>query len=253
MTIDHEVSSMTKDDKEEFPMNIEGLLADPPVIHGEGTSSTHHLETDIVRYMSEILQEGMKTLETGIGVSTAVFAIKGCRHICIAPKEQEVRDFTTYCQQHRISVKDLNFQIHPSERVLPLLHAENLDVVLIDGNHAFPIPFLDYFYTSTMLRTGGFLVIDDVHLWTGKILKDFLLTESEWQFVTGFYDRAVVFQKISEVDPRKWHGQQPYVMQKSQWLIRKSQLIQALHLVKNGEFSYLAGKIKKSVSEKRAR
>lgn len=225
-------------------MTVEELLSAPPVIHGGGTTSVHHLGSDLLRYLSEILSEGMKTLETGIGVSTAIFAIKGCRHICIAPVEQEVRDFQAFCQNNQILLTNVNFQVQPSERVLPQLRTENLDVVLIDGNHAFPIPFLDYFYTSTMLKTKGYLVIDDVHLWTGKVLKDFLLSESEWKLVANFCDRSVVFQKLSEIDPSKWHGQQPFVVRRSKWLIKKSQFKQALQLVRTGEIDVLARKLK---------
>jgi hypothetical protein len=48
-----------------------------------------------------------------------------------------------------------------------------LDIVLIDGAHAFPFPFLDWYFTASALKAGGLLVIDDVQIATGTILADF--------------------------------------------------------------------------------
>ena len=65
--------------------------------------------------------------------------------------------------------------VEASEDVLPdlQLHAE-LDLIIVDGNHTFPAPMVDWFYMTRHLRTGGVLVVDDVELWTGAVLADFL-------------------------------------------------------------------------------
>jgi hypothetical protein len=44
-----------------------------------------------------------------------------------------------------------------------------LDLVLVDGSHSFPqVFFIDWFYTAGALKIGGHLLVDDVHVWTGR-------------------------------------------------------------------------------------
>jgi hypothetical protein len=86
--------------------------------------------------------------------------------------------------------------------------------VLIDGSHAFPHVFIDYFYSARSLRVGGTIVVDDVHLWTGNVLRDFLNSEPEWAMVEQWDGRTVAFRKLAELQPRDWFDQ-PYVFGRS--------------------------------------
>ena len=40
------------------------------------------------------------------------------------------------------------------------------------------------------------MVIDDVHLWTGKVLRDFLRSEPEWQLEEEWDGRTAAFRKL---------------------------------------------------------
>ena len=68
----------------------------------------------------------------------------------------------------------------------------DLDLIIVDGNHAFPAPMIDWFYMTRHLRTGGVLVVDDVELWTGPVLADFLDGEAGiWEQVDRTHRFAV--------------------------------------------------------------
>lgn len=231
-------------------MTFEELLSNPPVVHESGTTTVHHLSKGAIQFLNEHLFQGASTLETGIGLSTALFALKGSDHVCIAPFEEEVQHLRQYCANHKISLEKTEFVIQPSEIALPQIHHTNLDFVLIDGNHAFPIPFIDYHYASKMLKVGGYLIIDDTHIWTGKVLKDFLHMEQEWEIVANLFDRTAVFKKKSDTNKNKWHGEQPYVMLKSAWTIKKSQLLQLLWFAKKGDWKGLKTKLAKKLHAK---
>ena len=69
----------------------------------------------------------------------------------------------------------------PSTSRLPSVHSptlelDALDLVLIDGSHSFPQVFIDWYYTQSALKVGGALLVDDVHIWTGKCS----VTSSSW-------------------------------------------------------------------------
>eukprot|EP00475_Leptophrys_vorax_P029808 TRINITY_DN4410_c0_g1_i9.p2 TRINITY_DN4410_c0_g1~~TRINITY_DN4410_c0_g1_i9.p2 ORF type:complete len:448 (+),score=117.36 TRINITY_DN4410_c0_g1_i9:143-1486(+) len=77
------------------------------------------------------------------------------------------------------------------------------DIALIDGNHGFDHVFVDVFYCFRLLKTGGFLVLDDADM--PSVMKVI-------SFITGnfhglkIFDPGCVFtfRKITEADNRPW-------------------------------------------------
>ena len=66
------------------------------------------------------------------------FAMRCAHHMCITPDAREADRIRQYCGDHGIDTSLLTFHHQPSERVLPKLDLEPLDLVLIDGSHSFP-------------------------------------------------------------------------------------------------------------------
>jgi hypothetical protein len=197
-------------------MNVNDLIADPPMLHedaGELVARWRLADAELV-FLDRHLRAGTKTLETGSGVSTVLFALKGTRHTCITPNREEAARIQTYCDQHGIGHAGINFITERSEYVLPGLREQDFDLALIDGRHGFPTPFLDWFYMAGMLKTEGLLMIDDLHIWTAELLKQFLLAEAGWKLMdeTG---RAAVFLKLDDSAQKKEWGDQPYVFRRS--------------------------------------
>ena len=77
--------------------------------------------------------------------------------------------------------------------MLPQLRDKDYDFALIDGRHAFPTPFIDWYYIADALKIGGLVLIDDLHIWTCDLLKQYLLSLSSRQsrFLAG--DKLVWF------------------------------------------------------------
>jgi hypothetical protein len=198
-------------------MELRDLLDKPPRLHqvNSGDLVSWGLAEDVLRFIEARVTASSVTLETGAGLSTIMFALKGTDHTCVTPNRAEVAHIKQYCQDHGISTDKLRFYIVGSEKILPHLASSPLDLVLIDGRHAFPAPFIDWYYTAERLNVGGLLVIDDIQIWTGRVLQDFLLAEPEWELCAEFPARAVVFTKILPGSHEKEWMDQPYTVHNS--------------------------------------
>ncbi len=198
-------------------LTLQRLLADAPAIHaGAGDDpAIHGLLVEALEFIDRELPEGARTLETGSGYSTILFAMKGAEHTCVVPNQAEIDRILAYCEQRGIDASRLSFHVQTSERVLPGLDTGRLDLVLIDGSHSFPQVFIDWFYTAEALAVGGHLLVDDVHLWTGRVLRDFLVAEPEWALVDELGGRTAVIRKVGEIDPDRLWMDQPYVLKKT--------------------------------------
>ncbi len=180
-------------------MDLKMLLKAPPKTHvrnGE-THSAWRLANGELRFIDAHVSAGMKTLETGCGVSTVLFGIKNTRHICIAPLHEETTRIKDYCDQHSVSYENIDFVNEVSEKALPEIKEGGFDLVLLDGRHGFPQPFFDWYYVAGLMKVGGYLIIDDLHIWTCETLKQFLLDDDSWEFVQENF-RAAVFIKTGE-------------------------------------------------------
>ncbi len=199
--------------------SVRDLLADPPLVHEwmsvEGLM-THGLLPEALGYLEAAVAAGHRTLETGSGLSTITFALCGAQHTCVVPDGGETERIRDYCEQHGIDTSGLRFQVGFSERVLPTLDLEPLDLVLIDGSHSFPHVFVDWFYTQSALKVGGTLIVDDVHIWTGRVLRDFLRAEPAWELTERWAGRTVAFRKVAEFDGGADWADQPYVWRHTQ-------------------------------------
>ncbi|MBU2102925.1 MAG: class I SAM-dependent methyltransferase, partial [Candidatus Omnitrophica bacterium] len=198
-------------------MNIDEFLNEMYALPGDMPDSPvpFKLVRALSQYIYDAVDETSKTLETGAGLSTIVFALRGTHHICITPNEKEVINIVTYCKNRNISLEKINFQVQKSEDALPHLQLKDLDLVLIDGRHAFPTPFIDWYYASSGLKTGGILIVDDTNIWTGKVLEEFLCLEAEWKLIKSIPQRAAIFTKRAEGSHSREFHQQSFVMRNS--------------------------------------
>jgi hypothetical protein len=217
------------------------LLADPPLIHTAPDTqvvATHGLLEDALRWIDGNVKPGQRTIETGSGLSTITLALTGAEHTCIVPNAPEVEKIRTYCEARGIDLSRVDFHLEPSERVLPKLDTGPLDLVLIDGSHSFPQVFIDWFYTAHSLRVGGTLIVDDVHVWTGRVLRDFVAAEPEWEPIHEWAGRTAAFRKTAETDPDRLWVDQPYVFRRTGGGLQ-ARARMAASMVRNREFDAL--------------
>jgi hypothetical protein len=91
---------------------------------------------------------------------------------------------------------------------LPRCELADLDVVLLDGKHAFPWPMVDWFYTADRLKQGGLMIVDDVQMRSVGLLYNFMATDSAWNLVRDFTAKTLVFRKMRPlVHDIAWHMQ----------------------------------------------
>jgi hypothetical protein len=194
-------------------MDLRDLLNNPPLLHGSDDKPiTYTLSDEALSFIDEHINSGTKTLETGAGISTILFALNGTEHTCIVPDKTQVERIKHFCTQNQISTQKIDFRIDGSENVLPQLRPTGLDLVLIDGCHGFPAPFIDWYYAGSGLKANGILIIDDTQLWTGDVLKQFLLAETEWKHECDILSRTAVFRKLKEYELLKEWPLQPYTL-----------------------------------------
>ncbi len=207
----------TEDQLAASKTSLWSLLENPPMFHRDesGKPILYALGNEVLHMMAEHINPSSRTLETGAGLTTVLFALKGACHTCIVPDQELVDRIKGYCDQHQISIDRIDFRISRSENLLPYLQVTDLDMVLIDGGHGFPVPIIDWYFTVEKLKIGGQLIIDDTHLWTGRILKEFLLCEPEWELVQE-WQKTAVFKKLKDGSQLKEWGGQPYTVLNSE-------------------------------------
>ena len=196
---------------------VETLILDAPAFHGRGDRS-YGLHPDALRFLASHTGPDTCTLETGAGLSTVVFALRGGRHACVAPAAGEFARIRAYCDARGIRHDGVRWIDRRSEECLPTLDIPPLDLVLIDGGHGFPIPFVDWLYAGRKLKAGGWLLVDDTHLWTGRMLRQFLRESPEWECHRELGLRTAVFRRVAgRADVGEW-CEQPFILRRQRWL-----------------------------------
>ncbi len=197
---------------------VDRLLADPPVVHPMDSSATPPMgvwstEEAAYRFIAERCLPGVRTLETGSGLSTVLFAALGTDHICCTPGPEEAERIIGYCKAHELSVEGLRFELGSSHESLPRLQGVGTrrDLALIDGSHGFPLPVLDWFYAAGMLDAGGVVVIDDIALPAVATLLDFVGRDPRWRHIAGSAKWVAFERTTSEPLAEDWTAQPFYV------------------------------------------
>ncbi len=168
---------------------VRRLLADPPQIHtvsGPGQSpapgGVWATEPSCYEFIASACRPGCRTLETGIGLSTVLFTLISAEHTCIAPFQAEADKVFAYLVDHHVPHDHLTIHVQWSEEILPKLEPTPLDLVFVDGGHAYPLPVIDWFYTAPRLVEGGTLVVDDRQLpAVSEGLLQFLDRDPNWR------------------------------------------------------------------------
>jgi predicted O-methyltransferase YrrM len=153
--------------------------------------------------------------------------MRQCCHIAITPNSSEVENIRQYAAANQISMDRVEFVVESSDKYLPRCESKDLDLVLIDGKHAFPWPIIDWFYTADKLKKGGILVLDDLQMSSVAILRDFIVEDPRWQSTRPVARRTLIVEKIAEsVHDVAWH-MQPYITRRYG---RRARLLNALGL-----------------------
>ena len=167
----------------------------------------HVVSKEVLRYLASIMKPNNITLETGGGYSTAVFAVCSLKHICVNPDITANELIKCFLQKHGYAYEHLEFLEDSSDKGLSKLKLEEkVDVALIDGNHSFPFPIIDWHYIDGFLRRGSKILIYDIHINSVKIVSDFLLSEPSYEYITTI-GTCAAFEKINDTRVIGWASQ----------------------------------------------
>jgi hypothetical protein len=177
---------------------ISSLAREPGLFHRgpDGEALWRGITEQPLRKLCTNLAPGMRTLETGCGGTTVVFAAHGTRHTVVTPSGDEERRVRDLCRRYGISLANVDFRIGSSDKVL-VDWTEPLDVLLIDGAHRFPFPMIDWHYAAMSLKPGGRLWVDDIAIPAVNCLFSFLRSEREWRLLEIHDDKVAEFAKVA--------------------------------------------------------
>ena len=195
--------------------DLKTILAEPPKLHESNGQliADYRIDKTTSHELNGRLKPGMKTLETGAGLSTIIFAANGCQHTCIMPDDALVDRIQAYCRSASIDTSNVTFIIAKSCDVIHQMDRSGYDLVLIDGCHGFPSVFVDFCYGAKALKLGGTLVIDDMHIYTCHFVASFMQSDPGWN--VELMNKRVAFGiKISDTIDNEWMGQ-PFVLHRS--------------------------------------
>jgi predicted O-methyltransferase YrrM len=168
---------------------------------------------------------GKVSIETGIGYSTMFFAMSSKHHtVCfmVPSVEQELRK---YAKKIDLPLDNVTFVVGKSQYTLPSVK-ERVDFALIDGDHMYPSPMIDFYYINQLMNVGGMFVIDDMQIPAVRSLYDFMIVSRYWKLISVMDDgRACTFQK-TEDDKHDWWGNQEYNLK----TLKKLKMVQITNL-----------------------
>lgn len=189
-------------------LTFEDLIRQSPLIHNTRTKtwSIHH---ELAEFLDRFVGPDTIALETGSGLSTLVILRKGPRlHVAVQPVADEFAVIAEFAQEHEIDTRAFRAVVARSQDYLPTAETPALDLVLIDGDHSFPTPFMDWFYTADKLKVGGLMIVDDIQVGTGTILTAFMDADPRWEQVVIRPERFAIFRKrVEHVHLGDWVAQ----------------------------------------------
>ena len=196
-------------------MTIDELIEERPVFQmGHKEHIDWGVTAPVLKWICDNVEAGAQTLETGSGLSTCAFVLAGAYHLSIDPRAGQRKEIRDWLKEKGVDVDHWTARVGYSELELPdLLQSgyENLlDVAFLDGNHAFPIPMVDWCYVSRMLKVGGLLLIDDFKFCGPLVLYNFMAADPDWEKPYRITNRVAVFKKIAAGGEKKWHFEQPW-------------------------------------------
>src|SRR6478735_4264558 len=172
------------------------LRSAPPGLHGQ--SEFWGLAWESLAFIERTVRPGMATLETGAGASTIVFTASGAEHEAVTPSEEEADRILAECERRGISTEKLTFRIGSSADVLRDWEPRELDLVLVDGAHAFPYPTLDWWYLAPHLKLGGLMLLDDAYMPPVAAVVDHVRDSKAWRLEDPISFRTAVADLTTE-------------------------------------------------------
>jgi methyltransferase family protein len=141
-----------------------------------------------------------RTAETGCGGSTIILSRASQQHTAFAVEGQD-RTISELRKHDDLLAARVVFVEGETKHTLPRHQWQgDLDLVLLDGPHAYPLPQLEFAYLFPRIKTGGWLAIDDIQI--PSVYELFLFLQDEpCVSLEDVKVRTAFFRKISAAKP----------------------------------------------------
>jgi precorrin-6B methylase 2 len=148
------------------------------------------------------------SVETGCGGSTIVLSHASDHHVAFAIEGKD-RTITELSKHGDLRGERVIFIEGETKDTLPRHQFEGeIDLALLDGPHAYPLPQVEFAYLFPRIRIGGWLVVDDIQIPSVYELFRFLRKESS-VVLEGVVVRTAFFRRVGEEEqgPDGWMRQ----------------------------------------------
>ncbi|HEU5152454.1 MAG TPA: class I SAM-dependent methyltransferase [Iamia sp.] len=158
---------------------------------------------------------GGTALEVGCGWSTIALGLVVDRLVTVSPDPDEHEAVRRWAKEHEIALDTVELVAAHSEHHLPAATADGtlapgtFDLVLVDGDHAAPIPALDVHHAGPLLRPGGLLVLERARIRAVADVAHRLRADTAGWSVRHAVGDAVVLQRRAgaPAGPARWWEQ----------------------------------------------
>lgn len=160
--------------------------------------------------LSAILNRGpfRVSAETGCGGSTVILSNISERHVAFAI-EGEHRTISALRAHPSLRAESVVFVEGETRHTVPKYELrDELDLLLLDGPHAYPLPQVEFAHLFPLVRMGGWLVIDDIQIPSVNELFRFLRSDPEVR-LEEIVVRTAFFRRVKVLDngPDGWQFQ----------------------------------------------
>ncbi len=186
------------------PEKIEELLYIPD--HDKSTP----VKKEEARFIYDfIIENNIKdTLEIGLGYgrsATYIMAATGSKHIAIDPFQQHYENQALKNIDKTGLTSLFNHIANYSHFALPELCREGkkYDFIFIDGDHKFDGILVDFYFSSMLLKPGGFILFHDTWMRATQLVTSFIGTNrNEFNSINTPLKNLHLLQKSDATDKR---------------------------------------------------
>jgi FkbM family methyltransferase len=150
----------------------------------------------------------VRSIETGCGSTTILFSNFSTKHTVYAadetPESTSVKDVIASCPLCK--PETIEWVFGPTEKTLVDLDThDDVDIILLNGRHGFPIPDFEYLNLIRSLRIGGVLILNGIDIPTVKNLYDFISQDRNIR-IHGLSRTTAFFQRFDThyAEPKKY-------------------------------------------------
>ena len=184
-----------------------------PGLHTAGTFPARTFDAILRHAVQKPIRH---SAETGSGASTLLFSHLSENHTVFALDDNS-GSVVNVRRSPLLRADRVTFVEGPTQQTLPRhIFNEKLQLVLIDGPHAYPFPDLEYYFLYPHLDTGALLILDDIHIRSVHNLFDFLRADAMFDLVevvgsTAFFRRtaAPLFNPLGDGWPEQGYNKKP--------------------------------------------